>query len=433
MRGWGSSTRSPLFLLLLSVVFCDEKALRPFESGKVELLGADVCWEKRQYEKEAFENLRMEHLECIAGKAKRCPPITGGSAVPMPQPLHARKRGQAPPNPDDLARGVCEVVDPTTAPVKDRKTGLCTWRAFGNFQHGSWMPRDKALRYLGLRAFKDYGDQAVPTKESCSGKKWYHCPAFAHSKEWVPEMVRKRQCAMTYMTPDLLRNITGGRSLRVLLHGSSFFKATYRAFLCLMDEWVEWEEHHRLHDSAGAEAWVAQIGPALTVQNVYRDYTFNATSPLVPSSRLLDLDEFDVIVTNFGGSGSAVNTYTKIATALGYSGPIVFTGNPCARCCARCKTDDELYSGLRECSTNGARSYECARRNAMIPINFCELSLPVGGYRAQWAPGGKVGQPPRRALPNSAPPAISLFAAAPHSSRRAHLGRARPARCRAHV
>lgn len=378
---------------LVSLVLAQVHALRPFESGKVELLGAEACWAKRQFEKEAFEDLRFEHLACLASRDKACSrAATPLTTLALASPGQKKRRGDKSSTGPTEAQ--CSVVDDARGPLADRKTGLCTWRALSTNPRGKWVTKEEAAALLGPDPFTSYHANAGlhERKTFCREKLWYQCPTWAHTREWVPEIVAQRKCAMTQMTPPMLYNLTG-RPLRVLLHGSSFFKATYRSFLCRMDEWVRWEDHHAFTEkgSSGAEAWIAQIGDALTLQMNYRDGDFNLTSSIIAGTRFHEQDEFDLIMTNFGGGGFSVTTYAQVAAERGYSGPVVFAGNPCARCCARCSADGpERDAELQRCSTGSARQMACARRAALIPISFCEMTLPYGGYRSTWAPGGQI-------------------------------------------
>ncbi|KAG8464288.1 hypothetical protein KFE25_003351 [Diacronema lutheri] len=368
--------------------------LRPFESGKVEQLGAEACWAKRQFEKEEYENLRFEHLACVASRDKAC--NCAARAAPLLSALVARtasangrRGGKASLGP---VEGQCAAIDDSRAPLADRKTGLCTWRALSHNPRGTWVSKEEAAAHFGRSPFPDYDAALHARKPFCRDKTWYSCPAWKHSREWLPEVVTRRQCTMTYLTPPMLHKLTG-KHLRLLLHGSSFFKATYRSFVCLFDEWIRWEEHHEFagREASGAEVWTAQFGDALTIQLNYRDGDFNQTSRIVAGSRHHEQDEFDMIVTNFGGGGYSLKTYAQVAAERGFSGPVVFTGNPCARCCAQCQPDGpERDAGLARCSESSVQLMSCARGAQLIPISFCEMTIPFGGYRATWAPEGRI-------------------------------------------
>ncbi|KAG8458535.1 hypothetical protein KFE25_003070 [Diacronema lutheri] len=346
------------------------KVLRAFESKSPERLGADVCWSKRQIEKEEFENLRLEHLACLAktgtkGTAQSSLSDLGGKMV------HERL-------PDDQ----CKTLPVSASPLKDRKTGLCTWQALAMYPKGEWVSKRQAAHYLGPSAFANYGKETVGMKGACASKRnWYRCPSFNHDREWLPEIVRQGKCAMRFVTPPMLYNITG-RPLRVLLHGDSLFKGTFKSFVCQFNEWVEWERHfaYPRKESHFAEVWLAQVGPLL-VQYNYRDGSYNYTSELAKSTPLLDIDEFDVIFTNYGyGSGS----YREMTARRGYNGPIVGVSHACARCRA---TDPKLFA---QCADNSVRKLDCTRRAGVLSIDFCTMTLPYNGYKAQWAPGGTV-------------------------------------------
>jgi hypothetical protein len=359
---------------------------RAFETTSPERLGADVCWSKRQIEKEQFENLRLEHMSCLeaTGRSARTPsaladldPLAGVTALPDEE---------------------CQTTPATEAPLADRKTGLCSWQALSLYPKGEWVMKNKGRFYFGRDfPYTDYDRPGADVKHPCSEKKqWYRCPAFRHKKEWLPDIVKTRKCAMTYMTPSRLLNITG-RPLRIILHGDSIFKATYKAFVCQLNSELAWEEEwkHPPRESHNAEVWLASFGEALLLQYNYRDGSFNFTSHLARhvaaqpgrAPPLMDLDDADMLITNYQyGSGA----YAEMATRRGYNGPILGISHACARC----RTADTA-EGLRGCAENSVRKLDCARRAGALTLDYCAMTLPAGGYRAQWAPNGQVRAPAR--------------------------------------
>ncbi|KAJ1640998.1 hypothetical protein T492DRAFT_925262 [Pavlovales sp. CCMP2436] len=283
-----------------------------------------------------------------------------------------------------LPDSMCKSTASTFAPLKDRKTGLCTWQAMALYPKGSWVSKREAHKYMGDSEFVDYGSTAKGLKHACNSKRgWYNCPSFNHDKEWLLDIVKKRKCGMKFLTPSMLYNITG-RPLKVLLHGDSLFKGTYKSFVCQMNAWVEWEKHyaHPKKESHNSEVWVAGMGP-ITMQYLYRDGSYEHTAALAASGAeaLMQLDEFDIIFTNYGyGSGG----YREMAGRNGYNGPI----SGASHACARCKATTE--AGFVGCADNSVRRLDCARRAGQISLDYCTMSLPWGGYKAQWAPAGKV-------------------------------------------
>ena len=126
---------------------------------------------------------------------------------------------------------------------------------------------------MGLSAYANYGRKAEGMKAPCASKRgWYGCPSFNHDRTWLPDLVKQRRCSMTYMTPPVLRNITGRPILKILLHGDSLFKGLYKSFLCQLNEFVDWERHYVFprKESHTAEVWIASLGSMLLQYN-YRD------------------------------------------------------------------------------------------------------------------------------------------------------------------
>jgi hypothetical protein len=361
--------RALLLLLIASRSSC-WSLLRAFENPNPERLPAEACWSKRQIEKEEYENLRMEHLACLAGSGQQSSTTSALADLGTSQVVNR------------IPDAECQKPGPSAFPIADRKTGLCTWQALAHNPNGAWVERSKARYYFGRTyPWTDYTAPGVKLKHTCQSKlRWYKCPNFRHTKEWLPEIVKQKKCHMRYMTPDLLYNITG-RPLKVLLHGDSLFKGTFKAFVCQLNDYVEWEKHYDHPPAAHhAEVWLASLGPLLLQYN-YRDGSYNFTSKLAKSTPLLELDEFDAIVTNYNyGSGS----YAFMAARRGFNGPIIGVSHACARCKA---TEGKDLIG---CGTNSAKKLDCARRAGSLTIDFCAMTLPTGGYKAQWAPGGKV-------------------------------------------
>jgi hypothetical protein len=366
--------RARVASLLLSLLGCGigpascQGGLRAFENANPERLSADTCWSKRQIEKEQYENLRQEHLSCEAtrGRESRAPSALAELSASFTQ----------------IPLSECRTSPAANAPLKDRKTGLCTWQALAQYPRGQWVDKETARLHMGESPYFNYGKEAVGANPYCvSKRRWYRCPAYNHTREWLPELVRTGKCEMTYMTPPKLANITR-RPLKVLLHGDSLFKATYKAFICQLNDYVSWEKHfvHPRHESKGAEVWVAGLGSELTLQYNYRDPDFSFTTALAVSEPdVLHIDEADVIVTNsYYGSG----VYREMATRHGFNGPILGVSHACARC--RSTTE----AGMRGCADNSVKKLDCSRRAGAISIDYCTMTLPYGGISARWAPNG---------------------------------------------
>lgn len=160
------------------------KPARTFEQLVPTRLGAEECWSKRQFEKEAYENLRLELEGCEAARAAATnsigsgPCITAPAASPSPrpkppppppppspggfcsflgcasQPVVVSAPAPAPAAPAEVeqlvARAGKDVRPPTSgAPVRDKRTGLCTWQALSTVPTGRWVPEEEARKYMG--------------------------------------------------------------------------------------------------------------------------------------------------------------------------------------------------------------------------------------------------------------------------------------------
>jgi len=276
----------------------------------------------------------------------------------------------------------------TSAPVRDKLTGLCTWQALATVPTGRWVTEAEAAQYFrdSSSAHQHYPPYTGMHRACASKSGWYTCPNFAHTKQWLPDLVRERRCAMTYLTPPTLHNITR-RPLRILLHGDSLFKGLYKAFVCQWSHFVKDEENVSFEDTS-AEGWIAHLANGFELQYIYRDNAFEHTARTARTSGFRDMDEFDVLVTNFGN----ITTYHRIAQERGYNGVLVHASHACARChkgsAARCH-----YGTLVKQTAQRTLGY--------ITLDLCSLTLPQHNYSAMWSPAGK---PMNRADPHLCSP-----------------------------
>ena len=73
-----------------------------------------------------------------------------------------------------------------------------------------------------------------------------------------------------------------------------------------------------------------------------------------------------------------------MAVRAGYNGPVLGVSHACARCKHR------ETARMAQCAGNSIVQLDCARRTGVLTLNYCAMTLPVDGYKAQWAPNGTV-------------------------------------------
>lgn len=335
--------------------------VRTFENLNPERLGQDVCEEWRKKEGKAFAVAKGQLEACRAKEL-------GNRTLALGASRRACVDTRA--NMADAFR---------QAPKTDDTTGLCSWQALSTDTSGTWVTYEEAEQYFGPPGFDSFPPFDNMGKPCLKKRRWYRCPKFVHNMTWLPNLVRSGTCRMTYMTPAMLSNATGGRALRVLFHGDSLFKGLYKALICQLHRYIDWEEHYQF-DTKHAEAWVAGFHHGHRFQYVYRDYGYRYARTRVEDQgkgRLLSLEDFDAVVTN-----SNIKWYRELAWLQNFHGPVIGVTPACARC--RSKRELTCYGAVNE-------NLKHARRFGWPAVDLCALTLPnTHGHAAQFAPGGIV-------------------------------------------
>lgn len=350
------------------------------DSGENGAIATDDCWAVRQLEKEDFEKVRMELIQCEDVVAHR----RGRTDVELAALRQVERACPGPKKVKDLYDTLLKA--PATIPGKE----LCSWQALSSLSQGAWVAAD-----LAAASYDVLGDLHTATggqppgrphrrgEEACDAKRsWSPCDGFRHDREWVPAVANRTLCKLTRASPAWVTALAG-RHVRVLIHVDEALRGLYQGLVCAHGADLEHERHRRFpEEDGGGEVWVASFDGGLIVQCVVGDPRYARTPGFAGvDTGVLAMRSFDFVLTD-----QDPGVYQALAWRNRYNGPIAHVTRSCADCSA--PQADDCYE-----ATGVLPALVAARQLGWPVLDLCALTLPSHAYDARAAKKGRLCSP----------------------------------------